>query len=91
MVKMFGWKNTGRFLSGCLDYLRCYDRMDVDEKISFGGFPVELFKVLCLFLALWFGFVNCALVFHKNRVPVVNVVIWAVTTTGFIYFQWLAH
>lgn len=50
---------------------------------------MEILKVVCLFFALCFGFVNWANAYNKQGVPASNVILWALCTTGFIYLQWL--
>ena len=44
-------------------------------------------KIVCLFFALWFSFVNFGNLVRKNVVPLVAIVIWAMSLTGFIVIQ----
>jgi len=50
---------------------------------------MEIVKVFCLFLAVWFTIVNTIRTIGKSNIPAVNIVCQSVGITGFVYLQWL--
>lgn len=48
-----------------------------------------MFKLLFLFIAIWFTTVNISRMRMRSNIPAVNFIIQAIGITGFIYLQWL--
>lgn len=52
---------------------------------------MEIMKVFCLFLAVWFTLVNTIRVIGRSNIPAINIILHAIGITGFVYLQWLAN
>lgn len=50
---------------------------------------IELWKVIFLFLAIWFTSINITRATNRVEIRPMNFIVQAIGLTGFIYLQWL--
>lgn len=46
-----------------------------------------ILKIICLFLAIWLGFVNITQVIWKQTIPFLNMMLMAFGIVGFVIIQ----
>lgn len=50
---------------------------------------VEIIKLVCIFIAIFFTLVNVTKIIYRDDIPVLDFALWAIGLTGFIYLQWM--
>lgn len=50
---------------------------------------INILKLACLFMGIWFTLINTSNTFLKDNVPAANYFCQALGITGFVYLQWI--
>ena len=65
----------------------CYCKMG--EIKMCGGDMIDLLKFICLVVLLWFTIITIVRLIMHQDIPGANFLVWALSSAGFIWLQWL--